>query len=541
VSAEETPAEEPVVEEPPVAVTFSTSSNIQSTQTKEQETQRRLEAMMQFTLSFNQYLQSQATEKRVEENAQPAPAPAPAEPSPEVQQAGIDLLGYMLAIMNAMILCMQNQSKVAQQTTDMSEASVQLAKEQLDESLANYDKLMHEQRDRGFFGKIASAFKALGDILLFFCLPAMFIKMGVDAATGKNDLREDFAKGDIFKAIGDEYKAVFFKFCEDNLASGGMFTVLIALAMLAAAPFTGGTSMALMAAFMLIMEVSGGQKALNEAIEKVGPLWAQILLEVAVVVVEAVVLAGAAGIAETAVSKISTTGAETGAKVAATAGTAGVNASVAGANATANSVQATLENILNSLKDAMKRVFGETGEIAVRNIGGKALMLSSTTSLWSDLVRGILEISNKCGADISEETEDRISAIAGMVLGLLAAIGGGLLELGAGSSNLPKLLESKLGETTFDTLKTTIGALTSVFVLQQATYSILYGLQLRRVGEIMEELATSQGIQALLSNILDRLQMTAASNTRSMNALNDTYNAIGKRMNMFVTEWSAFV
>jgi hypothetical protein len=57
----------------------------------------------------------------------------------------------------------------------------------------------------------------------------------------------------------------------------------------------------------------------------------------------------------------------------------------------------------------------------------------------------------------------------------------------------------------------------------------------------MEELATSQGIQALLSNILDRLQMTAASNTRSMNALNDTYNAIGKRMNMFVTEWSAFV
>ncbi len=549
--------------DPPVAVTFSTTSNITSDQQKDQELQQRLEAMAQFTLAFNQYLQARATQNQVEENTQSVLTPEP-EPSPEVQQAGFDMLGYMLAIMNAAILCMQNQAIVGQQTTDMAQASVELAQMQLDEANANYDKLMKEERSRGFFGKIASAFKALGDLAVLLSPPGMAAKMLIDLAKNPHSLEKGLHSFSVEKAlhsfslekeavskIGDEYKAQFVKFCQDNEASGGMFTALIAITMIAAAPFTGGTSMAVMAAFMLLMEVSGGQEALNNLIEKVGPVWAQVIVEVLILVVEAVALAGISGLADAAIA-----GSEASANIAMKAGesaeeiemtTFADGAEEAGAVAldtsitASNSMQSTLENILNTLKDAVKRAFGETAGSAVRSIGGKTLILASTTSLWSDLTRSLLELSNACGANISDETEDRVSAITGMTLDIIGAICGGLLEFSAGSSDLPKALSSKLGEATFDTLKTTIGAITSMLILQQATYNILYGMKLITIGEILQDLAEAQGTQALLADILDRIQMISASNSSSMNALGEVNNAVSRRMSIFVTEWNAFV
>ncbi|NDB70874.1 MAG: hypothetical protein EB015_23255, partial [Methylocystaceae bacterium] len=303
--------------------------------------------------------------------------------------------------------------------------------------------------------------------------------------------------------------------------SGGMFTALVAVAMIAISPFCGGTSLALMGAFMLVMQESGGQDALNSLIVKAadatgGGLGFQIFLEVVVAVVEAVALSGVAGLTDSLLAKLATTGEEVGANLAAeTATQTAVSASqelemveivarvsepasesaesaasgsesaatAVSSGAAAGSIDSSISasNSTNStiqdlLKDAARRAFGETKGAILLSVIGKAMMQAGTTSLWSDLIRGIIEIAKKAGSNVSDADEDEACAIGGAVLGAVAAMCGAFMDAGAGSADLAKALSEKIGEKAFDGLKSAIGAMTSMLTLQQSAYLIQLGM-----------------------------------------------------------------
>ena len=472
-------------------------------------------------------------------------------PSPAVKKQAFDMVGYMLTMMNAMIETMSNQAKTGQESTEMSAAMITLSKQQLDQANADLQKLMQEEYDeshRSFWDKLWSAVKSIVDVVELNPITVLttFIK---DKAEGKD------------VTMGSEYQTAFSKFCTDNAESGGVFSYLIASMMIVLSPFCGGTSLALMGIFMVGMQASGAQSALDDLIKNEGgPLVAQIFEQIAIALAEAIVIGGIGGAIDSAVASASK---EAAADTAATmvqffknglqklfsccrsgAEDEGIelddfsNGAVGNLSSSITADSASESSFTTFIQDLIKKGFGETRVQILKSIIGKALMQSAPSSLWSNMTKAVVELVKP---NIDPNDEQEICAISGAILGIFAAISGGLIDATQGSGALAEKLFGKLGEDNFQKLKMTLTVMTTIFALEQSAYLVQQGLKQFDLGDTLYDLNVSQGVQEVLSDMLDRIQMISANNNSAMNSQQQAdNNASANYDEAFVQPWSVF-
>ena len=483
---------------------------------REEELRQRFARTNQIISGLILYAQNEASEKSVSTSAKQSLA----DPSPEVKKQAFDMAGYMLAMMNAAITTMQNQATIGQNSTDMSMAMISLSKDLLKQAQDDLQKLLQDEYDashRSFWDKLWSAFKSIVDIVV---LPFSFLAV----LGGKNVL--------------DEYKTAFAQFCQDNGDSGGVFTYLVSALMILLSPFCGGTSLALMGVFMIAMQASGAQQEIDDAIKNSGCLGAQIAEQIAIALGEALVLGGLSGLIDSALGSSSKEAAEA-AEIEMSNFAANAAEEVAEVGAAAGSARASLTTFL---QDAVRVAFGETKGQILKSILGKTLMQTASGSLWSNVTRGAIDTWNTVfKKNIDANDEEEACAISGAIFAILAGIVGGYIDAAQGSKALTNKLSTKLGDQRFDQLKLTLTAMTSVFALEQSTYLILQGLKQFDLGETLKDLSITQGVQTLLSDMLDRLQAVTVNNNSSMNAKQQADNRVIGNMNeAFVEPWEIF-
>jgi len=542
-----TPAPTPVIfptgEDVPVTYTLAPSTNASENEKREEEMRKRLMNMTQVINGLTQYAMKEAAKDS-------EAASAMAEPSADVKKAAFDMVGYMIAMMNAMIETMSNQAAVGQESANMSAVMTTLAKAQLAQAQADMARVAKEEYDeshRSFWDKLWSAIKSIGDAVF---LPFAFL----EGASGEN--------------VGDAYKAAFEQFCQDNQESGGFFTALTSIMMIVLSPFCGGTSLALMGVFMISMQVSGGQEKLDNWINSIcANVGGQLALQIFVALIEAVVLAEVAGVIDSAVGATTkealSKAATVGASIAKTAGNVAGDASglsrllgslrsvaskaedegiemvnrgaevaadeaeeIDASIAASDSAQTTLRTIL---ENGTKKAFGDSLKKALVSVTGKTLVQTSANNFWSKLLTAL-------GAD------DEISALVGAALGLCVALAGMKMDATQGSGDLAIQLEKAFGEQTFHDLKMTLSAMTSIFALEQSSYLILQGLKQLDIGDTLLDLSKAQGIQALLSDVIDRLQTISAQNNSSVTSNAKSYEEVNSNMKTaFDDAWNAFI
>lgn len=478
-------------------------------------TKEQIRNLQQLLVAFTQYSQDKAN-GATEFNP----------PPPGAKQAVSFMFAYMEAMLVAMVTLAQSQGKVSTQTTAMSESMVAESQVQLTKANNDLQKLLKEEWDydhRSFWDKLVSAFKCFVDIVEIVNPVVTLIKAAADG-----------------KSVKDEYKTNVANFCQDNKESGGVFNYLVTAMMILASPFTGGSSLALMGLFSLIMSdgVTGGESALMSAIEKAGPLGLQIFLQVLLAAGEAIALGGVSGIVDSVTENLTADSADTAASVAADAGEAGAADVTEAATTTASST----ENTTSSLLRAMQKAFGDSWKQFFKSLAGKTLMQAASTNLWSDAIKGVIEIADKCGAKTGTDTENEAAAIGGAVLGVVAGIAGAYMDCGGNVQNLVKSLEKKLGEKAFQTLKTAMKFATAGFALQQSMYNIQYGLNEKKIGDSTLDLATAQAMQDLYGNVLTIINQLISSNSSVDHSINSDNIAVQSRFNKIAIDpWNAWI
>jgi hypothetical protein len=445
------------------------------------------------------------------------------------QSLVVQMVIYMSVMIAAQVKLTDTQAKGVQAGTDTANDMEVVSNEQAQQAMDLQIQIWNAEyaaAHQSFWDQVSNLFKSIGDL---FELAAKAVGTFLEMAVTWNPQQ---AADDM--EISDTGK----QFLQHMALSNGMFQDFLAVLMILGGAIMGGpagVALALSGAFALGMQTSGGQQAMDNGINSVtgGKLWAKILMDAGIAIGEAVAIGGLAGAWGTAFdsgASAGTSGAAGGGAGAGTgaAGSAAGDAASAAAASSAQAASTEAQTTLQRFWQILQQV-GKNGVGSWKGLFYKSIIAATTTPLWSDLFRAILEGVNRIPgiSQTGDNTMDEASAIGGAVLGAVMTLGAALLD---NPMTATQPLKKWLTDETLANLQNSLLTAQAAMMAMESASNIVVGVNQLHIADITEQLGDIQGTQGLTSDFTVMM-------TSTIQMLTDTLKTTEQNMASACSGW----
>lgn len=307
-----------------------------------------------------------------------------------------------------------------------------------------------------------------------------------------------------------------------------LFSTIAAVCMFVVGAVTGQPALCMMGALMLIMQVSGGQDALNNALSSL-PGWGKILCEFAIAVVEAVVTGGITGAME---GGAAATSEEAGASAVEEAGGSAGGQAIEMTDFSVQASSETVEESSSILSKISKYLTGGTFK------GGNFISQLSKTlvmgSFWQDT---FYQLAKGCGA--SEKDAEIVGTVVGMVVGLATAFGTSYLESsGNPAFSLKDFMTKQVGNDGFNAIKSTLKGATFAMNVSSGAYAIKQAKTIDEESDIQKDQATTYKSLAIYQGVIDVLNTVFTELSKGFATVQSEMGDIMQSGNKFLTPYN---